>query len=81
MKSLSVIEILRRSKVPIAHSLSKDSLSTQLGIAEKTNIPYAMILGQKEVIDNTVIIRDMRTHSQDVVDLTKLAEHLKSLKS
>ena len=80
MRSLSVIEILRHAKVPVAHSLSKDSLSTQLGIAEKTNIPYAMILGQKEVIDGTVIVRDMRTRSQDVVTLDELANYLKSLK-
>ncbi|MFH1170111.1 MAG: histidine--tRNA ligase [Candidatus Vogelbacteria bacterium] len=80
MCSLSVIEILRHARIPVAHSLSKDSLSTQLGIAEKTNIPYAMILGQKEVIDGTVIVRDMRTRSQDVVTFDELANYLKSLK-
>ncbi len=81
MKSLSIIEILRHTKTPIAHSLSKDSLSAQLGIAEKVNIPYAMILGQKEVIDNTVIIRDMRSRAQDVVKLDELANYLKTLKA
>ncbi len=81
MKSLSVIEILRHAKMPVAHSLSKDSHSAQLGLAEKINIPYAMILGQKEVIDNTVIVRDMRTRAQDVVKLDSLANYLKTLKS
>ncbi len=81
MQSLSVIEILRHAKVPVAHSLSKDSLSTQLGMAEKLAIPYAMILGQKEVIDRTVIVRDMRTRSQDIVAVTELGNYLKTLKS
>jgi len=81
MKSLSVIEILRHAKVPTAHSLSKDSLSAQLSIAEKINIPYAMILGQKEVIDNTVIVRDLRTRAQDIVKLGDLANYLKTLKA
>ncbi len=81
MQSLSVIEILRHTKVPVAHSLSKDSLSTQLGMAEKLAIPYAMILGQKEVIDHTVIVRDMRTRSQDIVALAELANYLKTLKA
>ncbi|MEK7622223.1 MAG: histidine--tRNA ligase [Patescibacteria group bacterium] len=80
MQSLSVIEILRQTKVPVTHSLSKDSLSTQLGIAEKLNIPYVMILGQKEVLEGTVIVRDMRTRSQHVVALDNLADHLKTLK-
>lgn len=81
MKSLSVIEILRHAKAPVTHSLSKDSLSAQLGLAEKINIPYAMILGQKEVIDNTVIVRDLRTRAQEVVKLDDLANYLKTLKA
>lgn len=76
MHSLQVIEILRRARVPLAHSLSKDSLSAQLAIAEKMKIPYTIILGQKEVIDGTVIVRDMNTRSQATVKLDKLAEYL-----
>ncbi|MBI4136196.1 MAG: histidine--tRNA ligase [Candidatus Vogelbacteria bacterium] len=76
MHSLQVIEILRRARVPLAHSLSKDSLSAQLTIAEKMKIPYTIILGQKEVIDGTVIVRDMNTRSQASVKLNKLAEYL-----
>ncbi len=76
MHSLQVIEILRRARVPLSHSLSKDSLSAQLAIAEKMKIPYTIILGQKEVIDGTVIVRDMNTRSQATVKLNKLAEYL-----
>jgi len=78
MHSLQVIEILRQARIPIAHSLSKDSLSAQLAIAEKLKIPYTLILGQKEVIDGTVIIRDMNTRSQNVVKTGALAEFLKA---
>jgi len=80
MKSLEVIEILRGSKVPIVHSLSKDSLGAQLGKAEESGIPYSIILGQKEVLDKTVIVRDMKSRSQDSVRLTDLAEYVKKLK-
>lgn len=80
MKSLQVIEILRKARVPIAHSLGKDSLSMQLGIAEKMKVPYAIILGQKEVIDDTVIVRNMDNRSQDSIKVAKLAEYLKKLK-
>ena len=80
MHSLQVIEILRQARVPVAHSLSKDSLAAQLAIAEKMKISYTIILGQKEVIDNTVIIRDMNTRSQNVVKLEQLTEYLKKIK-
>ena len=80
LKSLAVIEILRKAKIPMAQSLSKDSLGTQLGIAEKLQVPYTIILGQKEAIDNTVIVRNMGNRSQDTISIAKLAEYLKNLK-
>ena len=61
LKSLNIIEILRKAHVPIAQSLSKDSLGSQLAIAEKLAIPYALIFGVKEALDNSVIVRDMST--------------------
>ncbi len=80
LKSLNIIEILRKAHVPIAQSLSKDSLGSQLGIAEKLSIPYAIIFGVKEAIDDSVIVRDMSNRSQDTVKLSKLLEYLKVLK-
>lgn len=80
LKSMEIIEVLRRAKIPMAQSLSKDSLSAQLAIAEKLQVPYTLILGQKEALDNTVIVRDMNNRSQDVVPIPKLAEYIKGLK-
>jgi histidyl-tRNA synthetase len=80
LKSLNVIDILRKAHVPIAQALSKDSLGSQLAIAEKLSIPYALIFGVKEAIDNTVIVRDMSNRSQETVKLSKLLEYLKEIK-
>ncbi len=80
LKSLNIIEILRKAHIPIAQSLSKDSLGSQLAIAEKLSIPYAIIFGVKEAIDDSVIVRDMSNRSQDTVKLNKLLEYLKELK-
>ncbi len=80
LKSLNVIEILRKAHIPIAQSLSKDSLGSQLAIAERLAIPYTLIFGVKEALDNSVIVRDMSNRSQDTVKLNKLLEYLKELK-
>jgi histidyl-tRNA synthetase len=80
LKSLNIIEILRKAHVPIAQSLSKDSLGSQLAIAEKLGIPHALIFGLKEALDNSVIVRDMENRSQETVKLNKLLEYLKELK-
>ncbi len=80
LKSLNIIEILRKAHIPIAQSLSKDSLGSQLAIAEKLAIPYTLIFGVKEALDNSVIVRDMSNRSQDTIKLSKLLEYLKELK-
>ena len=77
LKSLTVIETLRVAHVPITQSLAKDRLSAQLLVAERLNIPYTIILGQREALDNTVIIRNMATHSQETISIDKLSEYIK----
>lgn len=80
LQSMAIIEILRKAKIPVIHSLGKDKLSSQLAIAEKLQIPYSIILGQREVLDQTVIVRNMENRSQDTVKFDKLAEYVKKLK-
>ena len=80
LKSLEIIEILRNARIPVTHSLNKDALGAQLGIAEKMQVPHALIFGQKEALDGTVIVRNMLTRSQDTVKIEKLADYIKSIK-
>lgn len=80
LKSLNVIEILRKAHIPIAQSLSKDGLGAQLAVAEKLGTPYAIIFGQKEAMENSVIVRAMNTRSQETVPINKLLEYVKELK-
>lgn len=80
LKSLNVIEILRKAHIPIAHSLSKDSLGSQLAVAERLAIPYAIIFGVKEALEESVIVRNMTNRSQETIKLNKLLEYLKEIK-
>jgi histidyl-tRNA synthetase len=80
LKSLVIIEILRKAKIPTVQTITKDSLGAQLAIAEKMKVPYTLILGQKEVIENCVIVRNMDTRSQENVKIENLAEYVKHLK-
>lgn len=77
LKSLNVIEILRKAHIPISQSLSKDSLGSQLAVAEKIGAPYAIIFGVKEALEDSVIVRDMSNRSQETVKISKLADYLK----
>lgn len=80
LKSLGIIEILRKARVPVMHSLSKDSLTGQLSVAEKLEIPLTIIFGQKEALEDTVIVRDMQTRSQETIKIKDLSDYIKNIK-
>jgi histidyl-tRNA synthetase len=47
-----------------------------LEAANKFGARHTIILGQKEVTDGTIIIRDMESGVQEVVDYGKIAKEL-----
>ncbi|MCX6791026.1 MAG: histidine--tRNA ligase [Candidatus Gribaldobacteria bacterium] len=76
-KSLKLFEEFREAGVKVGEALHKDSLSAQLKIADRLDVKFVLILGQKEAIDEQVIIREMKTGNQDVVDLKKAVNEIK----
>jgi len=76
-KALKVFEQFRKAKIRVAESLSKDSLKAQLRIGDKIGVDYTLILGQKEALEGTIIIRDMKTGGQETVKIEKIVEEMK----
>lgn len=76
-KSLILFEKFRKSNIPISESFSKDSLKTQLSRADKIGVKYCLILGQKEALEGTVIIRDMKNGRQETVKIEKVVDEVK----
>lgn len=77
IKSLLLIDSLRRAGIPVFHNLASDSLSSQLREAEARKVKYTLIIGQKEFVENTVIFRDMDLRNQEYVDQDTLILRLK----
>lgn len=77
IKTLMLIDELKRARIPIHQSVVSDSLSDQLRMAEQYDVPYSLILGQKEYVEKTVIVRDMRSRSQVCVPQAELIPHLR----
>jgi histidyl-tRNA synthetase len=80
LKSLAIMEILRKAKIPVMQALSKDKLSIQLTAAEKSGAETVLIFGQREAIDNTVIVRDLEKQSQKSVKIKDLVDFIKKSK-
>ena len=76
-KSLKLIEDFRREGILISESLGRDSLKTQLQIADKIGVKYTLILGQKEALEGNILIKDMKTGQQETVKLEKIVKEMK----
>jgi histidyl-tRNA synthetase len=46
-------------------------------VADKEGISLALILGQKEIYEDSIIVRDLVNGLQEAVPLEKLAEEIK----
>lgn len=77
--SLEVIELLRQVKVPLYLSLAKDRLGAQVSSVEKYHTPYIIVMGKKEAVERTAIVRKTETHAQEIVTLDNLAKHMKKI--
>jgi len=76
-KSLKILEDFRKERIKIGESLSKNSLRAQLNRADKMGVKYSLILGQKEALEGTIIIKDMKTGKQEIVRLEKIVTEIK----
>ena len=76
-KGLKLLEEFRKVKIRVAESFGRDSLKAQLARADKLGAKYTLILGQKEALEGTIIVRDMQTGKQDVVKIDKVVEVVK----
>ena len=75
-KAMVFFEDLRAKKYKIAQNFVKDGLKPQLELANKLGVKVTLILGQKELMDGTILFRDMESGNQEVVDFKKVYEEL-----
>ena len=76
-KTLGLIEKFKKSGIKVGHNIGKDNLKSQLQIAAKQKVKYSLILGQKEALENTIILRDMETGVQEIIPLKEITKEIK----
>ena len=79
LKSLLIMDILRRANIPVYHSLYNDKLVSQLALAQYFNVPYTIIMGSREAIDGTIIVKNMNTQFQNTIPVDELVNYIKKL--
>ncbi len=75
--SIQLAEEFRRAHVPLAQDIGVESLTEQLHLAERRGSPYLLIMGRKEALEGSAILRNRKTQEQTTLPLEGLAERLK----
>lgn len=75
-KSFYLFERLRKAGFNVRQFFTKDSLKEQLVEATNIGASFALIIGEKEVNDNLILIRDMESGNQESIDFERVQKEL-----
>ena len=73
-----ILRILRKAGIPSETDLMKRKLRKQLEYVDSKGIPFAVIVGPKDLAEGRVTVRNMETGEEEKVALDGLAEALKN---
>ena len=71
------IKKLLTEEFMVVDNLSEESLTAQLETASKLNLKFILIIGNQEVLDKTIIIRNLATGAQEVISQEKMINGIK----
>ncbi|KKW34045.1 MAG: Histidine-tRNA ligase [Candidatus Giovannonibacteria bacterium GW2011_GWA2_53_7] len=71
------METLRKAEIPVYQSLLHERIAEQMEEAKKYAVPYILLMGHKEAMEGTILVREVATNSQDAVQLPELTNYLK----
>jgi histidyl-tRNA synthetase len=80
LKSLEVVELLRKAGIAVHQSIGRDKMATQTQFAHKKGVKYILLMGQKEALENSICVRNLETNSQRTIPLDSLVEYLQNIK-
>lgn len=79
VKALKIADNLRKNNVNTEIDLTEKNLSKQFEYCNKTKIPFVVVLGEKDLKENKVTVKDMKTGKEERIELNKISEYLLSI--
>ena len=77
-EALKIAQTLRSSRVVVEFEIMGRKMGKALEDADKRNVDYAVIIGERELKENAVMLKNFANREQMIVPLKKLAEKIKS---
>jgi histidyl-tRNA synthetase len=78
IEAVKISEGLRSEGIPSEMEVGGRKISKSLEDADRRNIAYVVIVGEKELKEEAVVLRDMRKKEQKVVKINELAQKIKA---
>ncbi|MBL8029862.1 MAG: ATP phosphoribosyltransferase regulatory subunit [Candidatus Doudnabacteria bacterium] len=76
-RALKLFRDLTMSKVVVYDNFGHVGVKNQLKAAEAQKAPIALIIGQKEAVEEMVILRDVKSGMQEIISYDKIVEEVK----
>ena len=74
-KAIEVASVLRNAGINTEVYLENKKIKAKFKYADKLSIPYVIILGEDEIANNTVTIKNMQTGEQQTVKIEEIISH------
>lgn len=75
--TIKTANILRNAGIPTDVYYGKKGMKQKMKYADRTGIPYVAVIGEDEINNNSVMLKNMNTGEQQLVKLEVLAEEIK----
>ncbi|HXH68943.1 MAG TPA: histidine--tRNA ligase [Pyrinomonadaceae bacterium] len=77
-ESLKLAGELREEKLRVLVYPEADKLGKQFKYAAQINVPFVCVLGENELAENKVTLKNMRTGEQEIITREKISEKVKN---
>jgi histidyl-tRNA synthetase len=78
-RALVLLNELRERGINTVGAIGKDSVKAQMSLAEGIGATYTLLLGQIEVKENTIILKDMKKGSQETISYKGIVDKMADL--
>jgi histidyl-tRNA synthetase len=76
-EALKISQMLREVGVSVEFEVMGRKMAKALEDADRRNVDYAIIVGERELKEGAVVVRDLTKHEQTTVEIGKLPEKIK----
>ena len=77
IRAISLFQELKEAGFLVHYSFVTDSLKQQLEEASALQAKVCLILGKKEILDGTILMRDLESGAQETIVSKKIVDRLK----